>query len=147
MEREVKKAIIINEDPSRASISSRRNSEALPDSLGPEAENSPTARKDKSSLCMSVPEHEHLHGGSYAWKSQGYVDVGWNAGLKTGIYYYLRSRGKAKAQQFTIEPENMSKKTGETQTRISLRSPSPRTSPLSVFLALHNIKVKSKIYT
>jgi hypothetical protein len=34
---EVKKAIIINEDPSRASISVE-DSEALPDSLGPEAE-------------------------------------------------------------------------------------------------------------
>jgi hypothetical protein len=75
-----------------------RNSEALPDSLGPEAENSPTARKDKSSLCMSVPEHEHLHGGSYAGKVKAMLMWG-NAGLKTGIYY-LRSQSQAKAQQF-----------------------------------------------
>ena len=29
----------------------------------------------------------------------------WKAGLKTGMYY-LRTRPRAKAQQFTIEPEN-----------------------------------------
>jgi ribonucleoside-diphosphate reductase alpha chain len=36
---------------------------------------------------------------------------GWSKGLKTGIYY-LRRRGRHKAQQFTIEPE---KKTNENQ--------------------------------
>jgi ribonucleotide reductase alpha subunit len=31
----------------------------------------------------------------------------WSKGLKTGIYY-LRRRGRHQAQQFTIEPENVS---------------------------------------
>ena len=32
---------------------------------------------------------------------------GWKCGLKTGMYY-LRTKAKAKAQQFTIEPEKKS---------------------------------------
>jgi hypothetical protein len=43
-----------------------------------------------------VPEHEHLHGGSYARKSQGYADVGWNAGLKQA-YIPLRSEARLRA--------------------------------------------------
>jgi ribonucleoside-diphosphate reductase alpha chain len=41
---------------------------------------------------------------------------GWNAGLKTGVYY-LRSKPASRAQQFTIEPENMSKKTGDSPSK------------------------------
>jgi ribonucleoside-diphosphate reductase alpha chain len=52
----------------------------------------------------------------------------WNAGLKTGSYY-LRSRPVAKAQQFTIEPKDMSKKTGETPDKNLIEEPVAEEEP------------------
>ena len=41
----------------------------------------------------------------------------WKQGLKTGIYY-LRRKAKHKAQQFTIEPEQIQEKNEETNDEI-----------------------------
>jgi ribonucleotide reductase alpha subunit len=41
----------------------------------------------------------------------------WKKGLKTGIYY-LRRKAKHQAQQFTIEPENVTEKEHEKEDEI-----------------------------
>ena len=42
----------------------------------------------------------------------------WSKGLKTGLYY-LRTRPVAKAQQFTIEPENKNNVSSETNIEVT----------------------------
>jgi len=53
---------------------------------------------------------------------------GWNAGLKTGSYY-LRSKPKSRAQQFTIEPKDTNKKTGETLVEETTEEPVEEDEP------------------
>jgi ribonucleoside-diphosphate reductase subunit M1 len=49
---------------------------------------------------------------------------GWSKGLKTGIYY-LRTKTKAKTQQFTIDP-SVSRNNGSTKAMPTISSNQPQ---------------------